>query len=586
MYSTTASAIMNQDATLFTDPATDTAITVTDEPSLESDFTLDDPQFQLSVHDAIDVLVARRNSRVAQLTEVSNFMQNAMANDVLTEFLYAEEHGIRTNEEIAEETSRRKALPEHFRFAHETVTTSDPHRHRAVPVNPGRLFMLEPAVKALDARMWREAMDLTDVRSLMPAKERQTWDEAIRDSSTPLFEEATVRATLQDVFSRRTEFFAQKIDGVFRALSGEHVTNSPSGFNRRMILANVYDADFGSLNYGRAEVIQDLLFAIAKFMGAPEPSYGAASTMLNAVRRAGTGTWFPAMGNALRIRVYMKGTAHLEVHPEMAARLNQMLHHLYPAAIPPAQRRKPARIKKEWGVLQRTLPADVINALARLRWVHSRRCEAPFNYTSKTLQAVHKELMNVLWSLGASPFGDGRVFDFDYPAQELLQQVIANGVIPDQVSHQFYPTPSHIAHKLVELAEIPPGSRCLEPSAGNGDIAALIDGVECVEINPMRCDVLHARGMAAVQCDFLQYGADGGMDGAYDRIVMNPPFSDGRWQAHLQHAWQLLAKGGRIAAVLPSSAKNKEILPGCEYHDVYDFPGTSIQVVLMTANKA
>ena len=107
--------------------------------------------------------------------------------------------------------------------------------------------------------------------------------------------------------------------------------------------------------------------------------------------------------------------------------------------------------------------------------------------------------MNVLWSLGASPFGDGRVFDFDYPAQELLQQVIANGVIPDQVSHQFYPTPSHIAHKLVELAEIPPGSRCLEPSAGNGDIAALIDGVECVEINPMRCDVLHARGMAAVQ---------------------------------------------------------------------------------------
>lgn len=27
------------------------------------------------------------------------------------------------------------------------------------------------------------------------------------------------------------------------------------------------------------------------------------------------------------------------------------------------------------------------------------------------------------------------------------------------------------------------------------------------------------------------------------------------------------------------------LLAGCEYHDTFDFPGTSIQVVLMTANK-
>ena len=40
-----------------------------------------------------------------------------------------------------------------------------------------------------------------------------------------------------------------------------------------------------------------------------------------------------------------------------------------------------------------------------------------------------------------------------------------------------------------------------------------------------------------------------------------------------------------MAAVIPSSARGKELLPGCKYHDVFDFPGTSIQVVLMTADK-
>ena len=43
--------------------------------------------------------------------------------------------------------------------------------------------------------------------------------------------------------------------------------------------------------------------------------------------------------------------------------------------------------------------------------------------------------------------------------------------------------------------------------------------------------------------------------------------------------------GGRMVAVLPASAKGKEIVPNAQYHDVYDFAGTSIQVVLMTADK-
>lgn len=41
----------------------------------------------------------------------------------------------------------------------------------------------------------------------------------------------------------------------------------------------------------------------------------------------------------------------------------------------------------------------------------------------------------------------------------------------------------------------------------------------------------------------------------------------------------------REQTVIPSSARGKELLPGCKYHDVFDFHGTSIQAVLMTADK-
>lgn len=43
------------------------------------------------------------------------------------------------------------------------------------------------------------------------------------------------------------------------------------------------------------------------------------------------------------MRLYKKGTAHLEINPEMAAKLNQVLTFLHPNAIPAEFRRKPVK---------------------------------------------------------------------------------------------------------------------------------------------------------------------------------------------------------------------------------------------------
>lgn len=70
---------------------------------------------------------------------------------------------------------------------------------------------------------------------------------------------------------------------------------------------------------------------------------------------------------------------------------------------------------------------------------------------------------------------------------------------------------------------------------------------------------------------------------------MNPPFSQGRWQAHLEAAASLLAKDGRLVAILPASAKGKTLVPGFshQYSETYanEFAGTSISVVIATLER-
>ncbi len=174
----------------------------------------------------------------------------------------------------------------------------------------------------------------------------------------------------------------------------------------------------------------------------------------------------------------------------------------------------------------------------------------------------------------------------------------------------FFPTPAAVADALISAADVQAGMRVLEPSAGMGHIADRLrdQGVEpdVVEFSPERRELLEAKGFNVVGRDFLEltevqrgftYGdlmrAPDGREGilrglggmgsdrvqlvapadasrtlgyynfadlvgveqrssgsGYDRIIMNPPFSDRRDAAHVQHAYSLLKPGGRLVAIM------------------------------------
>jgi hypothetical protein len=214
----------------------------------------------------------------------------------------------------------------------------DQQFHRRVYLD--KLFRTERAYLALDASYWRRALELTDVLACLPQERRAEWENQIggwkrgrepHGAPLPPFLESSVRATLADLQARRGLFFGERVEGVFRSLSHTHSTNCPAGFMRRMIIARAITENH-TIDYDRAGTINDLRCVIATFMGRQPPSLSQTCEELsNAMENYGT--WHQIDDGAVRVRLYRARTAHVEVHPAMAARLNQVLAGLYPNAI-------------------------------------------------------------------------------------------------------------------------------------------------------------------------------------------------------------------------------------------------------------
>src|SRR5574344_362592 len=334
-----------------------------------------------------------------------------------------------------------------------------------------KLLRTDAAVSALNAEYWDRALKLTDVLECMPQVRRDEWYKAISDMETPDFTEETVVNTMQELLNSREKFLAERVDGIFRALSGEHVTNAPSGFGKRMII--YVCGNFGMINHTNSGHITDLRKIIARFMGRDEPTgYGITDSVIR-TGMGQTGEWLTIDGGAMRIRCYQKGTAHLEIHPEMAWRLNVILAHIYPLAIPPEFRQKPKRKPKDIELTQKLLPFSVVSALQSAELATERVSDRNWRKLANTVyikarmdKFIESQVDQVLEQIGGVRAKLGVAYhywQFDYDPLPVIGVICASGCVPDYKSHQYYPTPEKLARLAVELAEIHDWHRCLEP---------------------------------------------------------------------------------------------------------------------------
>jgi len=131
---------------------------------------------------------------------------------------------------------------------------------------------------------------------------------------------------------------------------------------------------------------------------------------------------------------------------------------------------------------------------------------------------------------------------------EKLEEAVRFTKIPG-----FFPTPKPVITEMLDRADIKPGMKVLEPSAGKGDIADSIKEThpeaELTTIERMvsLSNILKAKGYEVVGDDFLEH------TGEYDRIIQNPPFEKGQDIDHVKHAYEQLKEGGRLISIMSQS---------------------------------
>jgi phospholipid N-methyltransferase len=184
---------------------------------------------------------------------------------------------------------------------------------------------------------------------------------------------------------------------------------------------------------------------------------------------------------------------------------------------------------------------------------------------------------------------------------------------------QLFPTPPELARRMADEAGMLVGKRVLEPSAGTGNLIRAIfnnaTGADCVRVvaveqnadlvrllQQQREKTLYANenNFSIRHADFLQCRVDRGLSltgldpsdlGAFDAVLMNPPFENASDIKHIEHAITFLKPGGVLVAICANGPRQRErFLPMCKmWQDLpagtFKEAGTNVNTALLVIRK-
>lgn len=125
-----------------------------------------------------------------------------------------------------------------------------------------------------------------------------------------------------------------------------------------------------------------------------------------------------------------------------------------------------------------------------------------------------------------------------------------------KIKNQFYPTPDWLAVDMITRADIKSTDKVLEPSAGRGailkHIAYKTNHYTAVEYNQSNVKCLRAQGFRVNHMSFEKYSKS--TKAKFDKVVMNPPFSNEMDLRHTILAYNLLKPGGRLVGLVAENS--------------------------------
>ena len=218
---------------------------------------------------------------------------------------------------------------------------------------------------------------------------------------------------------------------------------------------------------------------------------------------------------------------------------------------------------------------DVANVLGNSR-IDGQELFLPEGQLDRKLYvAVNK----VLVAIGGKWNRKAKAHVFSEPPQDIVEQILLSGEYTDaKKEFQFFQTPDELARRLVDIACIREGETVLEPSAGRGAIARIVNEelscdciCDCVELNEDNRKYLTENGFYLVGDDFLECTK------RYDVIVGNPPFTK---QQDIDHVLHMIELSNRcVVSVMSSSVLFRDNNKTKEFREVVEDLGGTFEML-------
>ena len=220
--------------------------------------------------------------------------------------------------------------------------------------------------------------------------------------------------------------------------------------------------------------------------------------------------------------------------------------------------------------MSETIPEEVLSVLSIVE-IEGNNVRITAQLDRKLYLAVNKVLDRIggAWNRKAK----AHVFDVDPTGR--LEVVINSGVLDPKVKTGYFPTPTVIVDRMIELADFGPNQLILEPSAGQGAIVEKIIPllgdqlarlVICENL-PENIQILIEKGYGSLGDFFEYYDFCILNDLKFDRIVMNPPFENQNDISHVTAAYGLLAPGGILVTIMSAGVLFRENKKTVEFRD-------------------
>lgn len=476
------------------------------------------------------------------------------------------------------------------------------------------------AIAHLDRHCWTSLMDKAEFKMLMPAARRNSFTTLLESSELPPFTEEHVIPTVQEWLLSQDLYFAERVDAIFRGLSDTHVTNSPAGFNSKLIIAESKRSD-------KIRLMDELRLVLSCLTGrmgrleAAQASYFTEKMLNGLISNKQFNVPIDIDNGVAEIRIFKVGTIHIKIDTELACHLNDILAMLYPHAIPSKFRRtSPIKRSKFQAQSHDFIPTsylfDFLNVLDNSTLVEKDE-PVEFSFYRKTFpysdrfqcallnnpsRITTKIPSNSTWDRLFHAIGGRKIVDGLYVAPYYFKDVIPylsqRGSIPNLEDFQFYPTLDELATIAAEriMAHHTKGLRYLEPSAGHADLIRPFgkrvpkETIQTVELSELNALILKSQGYNVICADFIEQAIVWERDGTrFDRVLMNPPFKHSQALNHTMAAYQLMTQNGVLVAILPNSLRNAfdhlqaTLYKSESYKDAFE--GASVEVFILEIQK-